>query len=543
MLILDNVTLITVDGVDPDLCQKSLMYCAKKIQFSSIKLLSFKNPNKEEKNIEYIKIPKLNWNEYNRFIIRNLNSYVSTNYCLLIQTDGFVINPGLWTDDFLKYDFIGAPLSDYPAWLESQTSDFKTKFFENNFSESRWPMNGGFSLRSKHLLELSAKCPGFPDNIAEDIYITLYYRNWFEQNNAKFAPRSLAYSFSKENPLQEGEYDFLKCFGFHGKFSPMHCDLMKRPFNMKSKIDGLRKAFHIHPDISLKRYLDLTLKKFFNRMSRNDYFDYYKFYAPPKEQVRPEFNVEIDLVITVIEKDLAVLPFTIEYARKNILHTFRNVYLIAPDKEVFKDFCKWHNCEYINETELLSIRKQDIQYSVKGNDRSGWLFQQLLKFNSDKFCKSENICILDADTVLIRPRLFIKGNKKILDFSDEMHMPYVSAYEKLTGFIHKSPVSFVCHNMLFEKKKLKELREHIEKVTQKDFNNAILGCIDENENSCFSEYETYANFVLKKYRSEYKIEYWNNISLKNNLINSIDYFSAFYKPSNIKSISFHDYNS
>jgi len=536
-----NISIVIVDCVEPVKASKVLSYCGKLFKVKEKLLFTSEKINSDENRI--ILIDKINSiSEYNKFILKKLHSFIQTEFCLIIQTDGFIINPHRWNKDFLKYDFIGAPISDYPGWLNLQQVDFKIKFKESNFSEFCWPMNGGFSLRSKRLLDLTAQCPYPQEDLPEDVYITNYYRNWFEQKGIKFAPRYIAYTFSKESPLINGNFDFSECFGFHGQISYKHNDLAKLPFKNKSKFACLKKIFHIHTDISLKRYLNITVKKFFNTLSRNDFFDCYSRYYFNEEHLKPDFNVELDLVLTVIEKDLPILPFTIVNARKYILHNIKNIYIVAPEKEVFKTFCKQHNCEYINETKILSIQKQDIHYNFKGKDRSGWLFQQLLKLNSDKFCKSENICILDSDTVLIKPRIYFKTRKNILDFSDEFHLPYFITYEKLTGLKHKIPVSFVCHNMLFEKKKLQKLKKHIEKITHKDFNHAILDCIDENEISCFSEYETYANFVLQNYKSEYKIEYWNNISLKNDFINSLDYFEALYKPSKIKSISFHSYN-
>ena len=116
------------------------------------------------------------------------------------------MNPNQWNDSFYNYDFIGAPLPDYSTWLEKQPSEFQIRWKENNFNELKWPQNGGFSFRSKRLLKLSSECPFDIGNIAEDNYINIYFRDWFENKNIKFAPKSLAYQFSVENPLKHFEY-------------------------------------------------------------------------------------------------------------------------------------------------------------------------------------------------------------------------------------------------------------------------------------------------------------------------------------------------
>ena len=46
---------------------------------------------------------------YSEFVIRELHKYVDTSHCLLVQWDGYVLNPKSWLPQFLDYDYIGAP--------------------------------------------------------------------------------------------------------------------------------------------------------------------------------------------------------------------------------------------------------------------------------------------------------------------------------------------------------------------------------------------------------------------------------------------------
>ena len=65
-----------------------------------------------------------------------LKKYIDTDFCLIIQGDGFVIHPENWTDEFLKYDYIGAPWRNLAHYSFIRVG------------------NGGFSLRSKKLLKI-----------------------------------------------------------------------------------------------------------------------------------------------------------------------------------------------------------------------------------------------------------------------------------------------------------------------------------------------------------------------------------------------------
>ena len=43
---------------------------------------------------------------YSEFCIRDLVKYVDTDFVLIVQHDGFVLNPNSWNDKFFDYDYI-----------------------------------------------------------------------------------------------------------------------------------------------------------------------------------------------------------------------------------------------------------------------------------------------------------------------------------------------------------------------------------------------------------------------------------------------------
>lgn len=200
MLNLNNVTLICVDGTDSieeNLKSfKSILYSSKDIKFAKIKFIASMMPRGHD-NIEFIKIGRLSYSDYNDFIIMNLSDYIDTDYVLTIQNDGFVLNPTLWDDVFLEYDYIGAPWRNIDHYKGIRVG------------------NGGFSLRSKNFLEICKnKCQGIGFN--EDHMVCIEYRHIFLQNNIKYAPVEIAMKFSLEFPIDECEFDLSKTFGFHG---------------------------------------------------------------------------------------------------------------------------------------------------------------------------------------------------------------------------------------------------------------------------------------------------------------------------------------
>ena len=96
MLSLKNVTLISIDGVNPELTTKALLKSSEEIEFGAIKLLSFRRPRNLKSKIEFIKIPKLTLGHFQLLSVKRLYDFVNTKFCLSIQPDGFIINPNRW---------------------------------------------------------------------------------------------------------------------------------------------------------------------------------------------------------------------------------------------------------------------------------------------------------------------------------------------------------------------------------------------------------------------------------------------------------------
>ena len=208
-----DVTLICVDGVNPDIAYKSIRFCNKDIKFDNVKLLSFSIPSEYNNDIEFIQIEKMSWEGYNDFIATKLNNYINTDFCLVVQTDGLIVNHDLWDDEFFNYDYIGAPWPDDDSWIIL------------NKGKSRIG-NGGFSLRSKKFLEESSKyesCEGY----GEDAYLCNIHYDDMVSRGIKFPSVEIASKFSIENPIRELGYSWpnsdhnfntSKSFGFHGVY-------------------------------------------------------------------------------------------------------------------------------------------------------------------------------------------------------------------------------------------------------------------------------------------------------------------------------------
>lgn len=205
---LPTVTLLGVDGVDIERLIVAAEICKEHFEFAAVKLLSPLNSPNSKDLIKIHELPTIE--SYSEFMIKELDQYVDTEHVLIIQYDGFILNPQAWTNDFLKYDYIGAP------WM---VKEWSAKFgIPEEFLGHLLVGNGGFCLRSKKLTALCAKLANenvFKRYHPEDIEICVHNKHLLEKQGIVFAPIAVAKQFAFEAETDthtkwEGQ------FGFHG---------------------------------------------------------------------------------------------------------------------------------------------------------------------------------------------------------------------------------------------------------------------------------------------------------------------------------------
>lgn len=205
MMQLKNVDLIGIDTNHPQLTIDTLLISSRNIDFGRIVLFTCADKSEfdpeQVKDIEFIKIDKFTeYLDYSIFCLR-LGDYLHNDFALINHWDSFIVNPELWTDDFLKYDYIGAPWS---------------KIHADSWGLVNPVGNGGFSLRSKKMLDFSKTFEDTAGN-NEDGFLTNFRIDEARKYGITYTPLDLAYRFSVHH-LDDvgGIYDPAKYFGFHG---------------------------------------------------------------------------------------------------------------------------------------------------------------------------------------------------------------------------------------------------------------------------------------------------------------------------------------
>lgn len=208
MLKLKNVTLTALACTYLYETVQAMKYSMKGIEFGDAVFISHKKPFYLPSNIRYEHTSRnKSMDEFSYKLMYEVHKYIKTEFALIVHYDGFVINPQLWKDEFLRYDYIGAP------WPELRSfKDIHGKICR---------VGNGAALRSKKLMEFPSKDkipfePGINGLYNEDLLICIKYRHLFEAAGMKFAPLDIAKHFSREAPIPENEG--LKTFMFHDYF-------------------------------------------------------------------------------------------------------------------------------------------------------------------------------------------------------------------------------------------------------------------------------------------------------------------------------------
>ncbi|WP_242839425.1 DUF5672 family protein [Butyrivibrio sp. NC2002] len=207
-LCLKNVTLCAMTSVNVYETVKALKYSMKDIDFGDVVFISDKKPFYLPKNVRFSYTDKLDSiDKFNYKMTYELCRHIKTDYALIVHADGFVIHPELWRDEFLNYDYIGAP---WPI----PDNDYLYRDREGNLCR----VGNSVSIRSKRLMEYPGKhnskwVPVYDDFYNEDIYICCYLKKEMEQEGIKIAPLEEAVYFGREHALPENKG--IEPFTFH----------------------------------------------------------------------------------------------------------------------------------------------------------------------------------------------------------------------------------------------------------------------------------------------------------------------------------------
>jgi len=206
-----ETTLCCIDCKNHALAIRALRLSLAGCQFP--RAVFFTDRDFDIKPVETVIIdPIQSLQDYSKFVIKRLLHYIDTEYVLLIQWDGYIVNPDVWSEQFLLFDYIGARWPDY---VGAHGVHWPHEARNIRIPAEHSVGNGGFSLRSRTLLEALQDPRIILGAYPEDMTICQTYHQYLErQHGIAFAPAAMADQFSFERTEPVGP-----TFGFHGEIN------------------------------------------------------------------------------------------------------------------------------------------------------------------------------------------------------------------------------------------------------------------------------------------------------------------------------------
>lgn len=194
---LAGVTVACIDTANHALALRALEQSRRGLRFERTLLLTDALPAgvHAPAGVDIVGIARLaSRDDYSRFVLKSLLPHIGTPYVLLIQWDGYVVNPSAFDPSFLDCDYLGA------KWF----------WYDDGMRVG----NGGFSLRSRKLLG-ALQDPRVILRDAEDTTICRTFRALLEADyGIRFGSEVLVDRFAFEAAYPSG-----MPFGFHGLYN------------------------------------------------------------------------------------------------------------------------------------------------------------------------------------------------------------------------------------------------------------------------------------------------------------------------------------
>ena len=207
----------------------------------------------------------------------------------------------------------------------------------------------------------------------------------------------------------------------------------------------------------------------------------------------------VDVFINLQGIDIQVLPTCVRSIRTYLSPPPNRIVVVSAQTEN-QDLITRLGLVQIDESSLSDLFPRNKMRTIvsRGRDRTGWYFQQLLKWAVRSNSETEDYVIVDADTVFVAPVCLRLRDKYVFHRSGQHHLAYFVTFEKLLGYRPQREPSYIVNYMIMNRSLIEELIERIEdRGHGRPWHAIILDSIDLNQPSSFSEFETYGYYMSR----------------------------------------------
>lgn len=314
-----------------------------------------------------------------------------------------------------------------------------------------------------------------------------------------------------------------------------------------------RKFDQIDKKPGILTYFIWLLRGLVNKPSR-DYSALKRYFfanrIPTKAALALDDLPKIEVIFVSKLEDIQILELAVNSVVKNSINPISRVVIAVPANQYISTSEYFFNSDNKKLVEVISENKLVPQAAIelikqKSPERFGWILQQILVASFILSTKSENVLIVDSDTLIIRPQVWIdKFKTQILMPTFELHLPYYKFFQHFSTKYPTPRMSFVSHHMLVQTPIFREVYQIFGGDVYKAIEQAF-AFADLNDNSPFDlKYEIYAQYLINNYKNQVSFVKWANLSCSRRQLatliqgkSSADGYARLYN-----SISLHHWN-
>lgn len=155
--------------------------------------------------------------------------------------------------------------------------------------------------------------------------------------------------------------------------------------------------------------------------------------------------------------------------------------------------------EFLDERAVSEVphRSAMPEILVRRRIRTGWYYQQLLKWAFRRLSTTAAYVVIDADSVLVNDLSLQQADGTyLLDRTTQWHEPYFDHFARILGWRPARQDSFIINYQIIDVALLDELLAEIEtRGGGKPWHTCIMDAVDRTQNAGFSEFETYGYWL------------------------------------------------
>jgi hypothetical protein len=225
----------------------------------------------------------------------------------------------------------------------------------------------------------------------------------------------------------------------------------------------------------------------------------------------------IDVAVPCGPNDIALLPMVLDRVENGSSNPIARRFAVVPPRLLAQaqDLAR-ERFTVVDETLLLAPDVREL-VMARFPTRRNWVVQQLVKVAFVLQSEAPGVLILDADTMLLKPRTWLTPRgAQVLTPTIEWHQDYYNFLRTVWPTSWPAPrYSFVPHHMLMQPEVLRSVMTQIGLEGLHDLAEA-LGCEADypNQSMFCIEYELYAQGMLATHPEDVALAKWSNIGAR-----------------------------